>query len=258
MRREGFLGILFALLVVSALAILSCTPSIESEPADTDAAPAADNTSADTGGPPPLVVDMNTPLLLDEPTEEEVAAANTEAAVENTACFVCHANYMTEFLAGYHAGVNIGCVHCHGESTAHRNDENNTTPPEIMYPAEKIDAYCQGCHSTAHDIPPRMIIARWLERREKEAKSRAEGVPPSNRGQDARDTIQSSCAGCHKEDDVPPAKVVARWKERGLDKATIYPGKIVCTDCHGDHRIRVRTVIWDKTSGKLLSTNKGE
>jgi hypothetical protein len=173
-----------------------------------DAAPTADNTSGDTGGPPPLVVDMDTPLLLDEPTEEETAAAKTEAAVENTACFVCHANYISESLASRHAGVNIGCVHCHGESTAHRNDENNTTPPEIMYPAEKIDPYCQDCHGIAHDIPPRMIIARW--------------------------------------------------KERNLDKAKTDPYEIVCTDCHGDHRIRVRTVIWDKKTGKLLSTNKGE
>lgn len=238
MINDGFLRTLIALLVVGALVLLSCNPSIESEPVNADAAPAADNASVDTGGPPPLVVDMDTPLLLNEPTEEEVAAANTEAAVENTACFVCHANYMSESLASRHTGVNIGCVHCHGESTAHRNDENNTTPPEIMYPAEKIDAYCQGCHSTAHDIPPKTIIARWLELCKKEAKP--------------------SCAGCHKEDDVPPAKVVARWKEKGLDKAKTDPGKIVCTDCHGDHRMRIRTVIWDKKSGKLLSTNKGE
>ena len=239
MKIDGrLLRMLVALLVFGSSVFLSCTSTIESEPDDGEAAPVNDNTSADTAGPPPLVVDMDTPLLLDEPTEEEIAAADTEAAVENTECFVCHVNYMIESLASHHAGMNIGCVQCHGESTAHRNDENNTTPPEIMYPAEKIDPLCQGCHSTAHDIPPKTIIARWLERCKKEAKP--------------------SCTGCHKEDDVPPAKVVARWKEKGLDKAKADPGKIVCTDCHGDHRMRVRTVIWDKKSGKLLSTNKGK
>ena len=165
-----------------------------------------------------------------------VAAANSEAAAENTACFVCHANYMAESLAGDHAGANIGCGHCHGHSIAHRNDENNTIPPEIMYPAEKIDPFCQGCHSTTHDIPPKKIITHWLEHRKEEA--------------------NPSCTGCHKEDDVPPEKVVARWKERGLDKAKTDPDEIVCTDCHGEHRMRIRTVIWDKKSGKLLRTNR--
>ena len=44
--------------------------------------------------------------------------------------------------------------------------------------------------------------------------------------------------------------------ERGLDK--INPDKIVCTHCHGDHRMKVRTVVWDKSSGELLRTNKGQ
>jgi hypothetical protein len=228
MKSEGFLGILTALIVVNALGLLSCRSSMESEPVNSEPSSVADTSSADTGGgPPPLVVNMDTPLLLDEPTEEEAIAANTEAAIENSACFVCHANYMTESLAGRHADVNIGCVHCHGESTAHRNDENNTTPPEIMYPSEKINAYCQACHSTAHDIPPRTIIARRLESND--------------------ETIDESSA-----------KVIARWKERGLDKTKADPGKIVCTDCHGDHRMKVRTVIWDKKSGELLRTNRGD
>jgi len=257
MKKEGFLRMLVALLVFGASVFLSCTSTIESEPAEAKTASAAGDTSEGTGGPPPLVIDMDAPLLIDDPVEvEDATIANTEAAVENTACFVCHANYMTEFLTGRHAGINVGCVHCHGESTAHRNDENNTTPPEIMYPSEKIDSFCQGCHSTAHDIPPKTIIARWLERKKEETNPRVEGVPPSNRGQDARDTIGPSCTGCHKEDDVPPAKVVARWKERGLDKAQTDPDEIVCTDCHGDHRMRIRTVIWDKKSGKLLQTNR--
>jgi len=36
------------------------------------------------------------------------------------------------------------------------------------------------------------------------------------------------------------------------------PDKIVCTDCHGEHRMKVRTIIWDKKTGKLLRTNRGE
>ncbi len=229
--------ILIVLLTLISSTLLSCTPTTESEPADIQAAPMTDNEAETTGGPPPLVVDTSAPLLLDEPTEEEeaFAVAATQAAAENTACFVCHANYMTEFLANRHAKADIGCVNCHGVSSAHRNDENNITPPEIMYSAEKIDPFCQDCHE-AHDIPPKKIIANWAKK--------------------IRDKANSSCRGCHEDDDVPPEKVVARWKERGLDKTD--PNEIVCTDCHGDHRMKVRTVIWDKKSGKLLRTNTGD
>ena len=237
MKNDGFCKILIVLLTFIITTLLSCTPTTESEPADIQAAPVTDNEAETTGGPPPLVVDTSAPLLLDEPIEEEesFAIATTQAATENTACFVCHANYMTEFLANRHAKADIGCVNCHGQSSAHRNDENNITPPETMYSADKIDSFCQDCHE-AHDIPPKKIIAHWLKHK--------------------ADKTDLSCQGCHEDDDVPPEKVVARWTQRGLDKSD--PNEIVCTDCHGDHRMNIRTVIWDKRSGKLLRTNKGD
>lgn len=217
--------------------LLSCTRTTESEPADFKTVPVAENEAKTTGGLPPLVIDTSAPLLLDEPNEEEQAftAATTQAANDNTACFVCHANYKTEFLANSHAKVNIGCFNCHGESSAHQNDENNTTAPETLYSADKIEPFCRSCHKV-HDISPRKIIANWL-------KKKLEGA-------------NTSCKGCHESDDVPPQKVVDRWKELALDKTD--PDKIVCTDCHGDHRMKVRTIIWDKKSGKLLRTNKGD
>ena len=223
--------------MLSITPLLSCTRTIESEPAETKTAPVIENEAKTSGGLPPLVVDTSAPLLLDEPSEEEqaFAAAVTQAANENAACFVCHANYKTEFLANSHAKVNIGCFKCHGESSAHQNDENNITPPETLYSADKIDPFCRSCH-TAHDILPREIITRWLKKKSEKA--------------------NTSCQGCHESDDVPPEKVVTRWKELALDKTD--PDKIVCTDCHGDHRMKVRTIIWDKKSGKLLRTNRGD
>jgi len=97
------------------------------------------------------------------------------------------------------------CLGCHGQSFAHRNDENNTTLPETIYSAAQIDPFCQGCHYSHN---------------------------------------------------VPPGKIVARWAKRNPDKTD--PDKIVCTNCHGEHRMKVRTIIWDKKTGKLLSTNRGE
>jgi len=221
------------LLVAWAMIFVGCKPAGESQVNERNVAAPTGNKSQESNGPPPLVVDTSEPLLLDDPAEEQ--AVETEAATENMACFVCHANYMDELLAERHAKANIGCVNCHGDSFAHRNDENNTTPPEIMYTADEIDPFCRGCHD-AHDIPPKKIIAMWMKQKAKKP--------------------DVTCEGCHKEDDVPPEKIVARWKELDIEKRD--PETIVCTDCHGQHSMRVRTVVWDKETGKLLRTNKGD
>lgn len=233
-KVNAYLAALTLCLSVGVVILSGCTPADDS--ARIDSPGAAVGTEPDnTGGPPPLVVDTSEPLLLDEPAAGQETAELTQAASENTACFVCHGNYRGEFIVERHAKANIGCAKCHGDSFAHRNDENNTTPPETMYAAGKIDSFCRGCHDV-HDIPPRKIIAAWMKEKAKKP--------------------DVTCEGCHKEDDIPPKKVVARWKKRGIDKSD--PETIVCTDCHGDHRMKVRTVIWDKETGKLLRTNKGD
>ena len=245
-KYNGFSMKLIMLLMCLSVALLSCTINAP-EPADDDSSTTIEKkvesetevesaTETETsGGLPPLVIDSSDPLLLDEPDEETIAAANTVAAKENAACFVCHTNYRTEFLASCHAKANISCYRCHGESSAHQNDENNITPPETLYPAGKIDPLCRGCHK-AHDLEPRDIIADWMKKKS--------------------ENKNTSCEGCHESNDIQPGKVVARWKELALDKTD--PKEIVCTDCHGDHRMKVRTIIWDKETGKLLSTNKGD
>jgi hypothetical protein len=147
--------------------------------------------------PPPLVVDTSDPLLLEgAPKEAEVGGL-----AENQACHVCHENYRDEPLVQVHAEAEVGCVECHGDSFAHRNDENHTTPPDVMFSAAKID---------------------------------------------------SGCAECHVEHDAPARKVIARMQERCPEKTD--PSTINCTDCHGKHRLERRTVVWDKDTGKLLST----
>ncbi|UCE47305.1 MAG: hypothetical protein JSW47_17085 [Phycisphaerales bacterium] len=232
-KRNRFRVALIVYLSVALLILSGCTPGGESDREDMSLTAAVESEPEAKSGPPPLVVDTSEPLLLEDPAEGQ--AATTEAATENMACFVCHANYMDEFLAERHAKANVGCVNCHGDSFAHRNDENNTTPPETMYAVEKIDPFCQECHE-AHNIPPKKILAAWMKQRAKKP--------------------DVTCEGCHEEDDVPPLKVVARWKEVDIDKSD--PAGIVCTDCHGEHRMKVRTVIWDKKTGKLLRTNRGD
>jgi hypothetical protein len=153
--------------------------------------------------PPPLKVDKSAPLLLlDEPAVAPDPADPKKPRADNSACFVCHGNFQDEKMVTAHAKENIGCVKCHGPSLAHRNDEDNVTAPDKMFPAQRIDSSCRKCHDD-HIAPPRKIIAMFLER----------------------------CP-------------------RGTD-----PKKVVCTDCHGEHRLKVRSVLWDKELGKLLKSD---
>jgi formate-dependent nitrite reductase cytochrome c552 subunit len=151
-------------------------------------------------GPPPLKVDKGAPLLLDEAPKPGAGGKPSGPVADNQACHVCHTNYQEEPMAVSHAKANVGCVKCHGESLPHRNDEDNITPPDIIFPAGKIDAACKKCHEN-HDVAAAKVVARWQER----------------------------CA-------------------RRLD-----PSRVVCTDCHGEHRLKLRTVRWDKETRKLIS-----
>ena len=68
---------------------------------------------------------------------------------DNQRCHVCHIYYEDEELAVQHARANVGCERCHGRSDAHCSDENNLTPPQIMYPAARINPACMTCHLAA-------------------------------------------------------------------------------------------------------------
>ena len=83
------------------------------------------------------------PLLLVDGPEDEPQ----EGMADNSRCHVCHINYAEEWLAVRHAKAGMKCERCHGSSDAHTNDEDNVTPPEIMYPLEKVNGFCIGCHS---------------------------------------------------------------------------------------------------------------
>jgi hypothetical protein len=156
-------------------------------------------------GPRPLVVDKSAPLLLEEPPEQDPSDVPLGPVADNLACHCCHANYQEEPFALDHAKANVGCVECHGDSYAHRDDEDNVTPPDVMFWPEKIESNCAECHDT-HDAPAAKVIARWQER-------------------------------CPAETD---------------------PERLLCTDCHGQHRLNVRTVRWNKKTGELIVRGKDQ
>lgn len=94
----------------------------------------------------PLLLEEK-PLLLEEPLLLLNEDEETGPMADNSRCHVCHINYDDEVLAVTHARADIDCEKCHGASDAHCGDEDNITPPDIMYPAEKIRPFCIGCHS---------------------------------------------------------------------------------------------------------------
>jgi len=115
---------------------------------------------------------------------------------DNSYCLVCHGNYKSEWLAMYHQCADVGCSTCHGESDNHSSDENGITPPDVMYPRERVRALCMQCHRVQE------LVEKGMHR---DALSR---LPPAGH---------------------------------------------VCTECHGEHRLKVRTRQWDKLTGKLIA-----
>lgn len=86
-------------------------------------------------------------------SEHQIAQEQPEKKgfVANVFCSACHYGFSDEKLAGTHEKAGIGCERCHGESERHRSDEDNITPPEIMYPKAKINPTCMMCHPR-HEI----------------------------------------------------------------------------------------------------------
>ena len=106
------------------------------------------------------------PLSLDAYLDEKLPEAPKEKVklkVDNFACHVCHGNYDGEELVVSHGKEAIGCIDCHGKSYAHRNDEDNITPPDKMYPLDTVDKMCADCHDE-HIASARKVIERWQER----------------------------------------------------------------------------------------------
>ena len=138
------------------------------------------------------------PALSENATKQtqDMRQTDDSRAADNSFCYVCHMNYDGEELARIHEQVGVGCAKCHGPSFEHSSDENNITPPDIMFPKERVNLACMECHS--------------------------------------KDNIAGQVA-----------------HQPFLSRSTT--DEAYCTDCHGSkHSIAVRTVRWDKTTGKLL------
>ncbi|MHC4520630.1 MAG: multiheme c-type cytochrome [Planctomycetota bacterium] len=155
-------------------------------------------------GERPEAEDSNRPAAT-----EDYYSKPTEAFVANPFCKACHLDFDEDELALNHEIAGIGCERCHGESLRHRSDEANVTPPQLMYPKERINPTCMMCH-------PRHEIQHLEEH---------------------RPILEAGLS-------------VFEMEEVDGDDAD---AKKYCIDCHGPHhRMKVRTIRWDKATGKVL------
>ncbi|HUV65759.1 MAG TPA: hypothetical protein VMW24_17820 [Sedimentisphaerales bacterium] len=143
------------ILGLSALAGLSCQEARTDKGPDTEAGDISQQRAgADGRQEEPLLLD-DEPLLLDEEPlllDDESEKEGVSGGADNSRCHVCHINYSQEEIAVKHAGAAIGCAHCHGASDAHIADESwasggNGTAPDTMFPKDKINPFCIGCHT---------------------------------------------------------------------------------------------------------------
>lgn len=158
----------------------------------------------------------------DAPLPPPAPAASTAAdakpipePADNSFCFVCHRNFEKEPLSAKHTKIGVGCEQCHGISERHSADEDGITPPQIMYSKARINPSCVKCH-TADKLKKtdNHQLALSLMKEGGRTNTVALNAAPANAG--------------------------------------AAPVKWICTDCHGQHRMKVRTRIWDRETGKLL------
>lgn len=123
---------------------------------------------------------------------------------------------------------NSACYVCHG---------NYQEEPMVLSHA-KEDVGCADCHGESHDH-----------------RNDEDNITPPEKMY-AEGDIGPACAKCHETHDAPAAKVIARWQERCPAKSD--PEKLLCTDCHGTHRLKFRTVWWNKKTGELVIRKEGQ
>ena len=117
----------------------------------------------------------------------------SDGPADNNFCYVCHTNMKPEPLAAQHRKGGVGCMKCHGFSDAHSGDEDGLTPPQVMFPRDRVNRSCTQCHNGYRTVDLAALDA----------------------------TLRASAKPC-------------------------------CTDCHGEHRLTIRTRRWDKATGKLV------
>ena len=216
-------------------------------------------------GTPCLVATALTLACLSLPTS---VARSQAPADPNEDCFMCHEYMEGEELAfpdgssvpllvdraAWEASVHGGELNC---TDCHR-DIIDYPHPERFYPDARayelaLAETCNRCHYAYYTRVLDSIHFEQLESGVREAPTCTDChgahdiVDPSR----PRIAISRRCAQCHEA-----VATVYEQSVHGLGLITEDNQDVpVCTDCHGHHRLAHRTVVWDRTTRALLSSN---
>ena len=132
----------------SLLLIFTANCSFERKTTDETSLEQAEEISIEQQAKEETAEEQTEEVSVEQQVKEEAAEEQAEEKtfVANLFCSACHYAFSDDELALNHERVGIGCERCHGESERHRSDEDNITPPEIMYPKAKINPTCMMCH----------------------------------------------------------------------------------------------------------------
>jgi len=130
---------------------------------------------------PSVAADPKWKVVKPDPSKKAVKA-------DNSYCLVCHVNLEEEEIVDVHLDLGVGCETCHGVSYEHSADEDNLTPPEVMWSKDRINPRCMTCHAR-HELlvddeaakSHREVFKRWKKR-------------------DPTDTGPTRCTQCHGEE----------------------------------------------------------
>jgi len=125
-------------------------------------------------------------------------------------------------------GINENCYVCHG----------NYRTESLVQSHAKETIGCVRCHgqSLPHQV------------------DEFHRTPPDKMY--GRQDVDKMCHKCHDVHDAPAVKVLQRWRQRCSPKTD--PKEIACTDCHYDHRLPSRNVVWDRQTRKVVVRKQGQ
>ena len=172
-------------------------------------------------------------------------------------------------MAGALGAGLIGCVHQEGDHPIDRasveQTEEQIEPPAsapAMFasvnemaeeePEWADNSYCYVCHLNYHgealtqDHEIGGVGCETCHGVSEQHSADEDGITPPDR-MFPQDEINPFCLTCHAQTDIEYVDAHKPLFAQGSND------EHVCTDCHGEHKMAVRTRIWDKDTGELIS-----
>ena len=114
------------------------------------------------------LVMLGTVLVIGASDEEQERRKEGEEAVlkSNSACMVCHIDFVDEELTVQHQEAGVMCAACHGPCLEHMDDEMAATRPDLVFGRAEVDKMCLECHGEHDDEGAvEAFLKEWLGRR---------------------------------------------------------------------------------------------